>query len=53
MSCADEFLSQCFERGILNENDFPNVKAYRQRCMARPAWKEALNKGNGYDWKSE
>lgn len=31
---------------------YPKVKAWQDRCKARPAWKEGLNKGNGYDLTS-
>jgi len=36
---------------MARNNDFPTIKAYREIYMARPAWKEAPNKGDGYDWK--
>ncbi|KAI1840675.1 hypothetical protein JX265_006114 [Neoarthrinium moseri] len=28
---------------------YKNIDAWRQRCLSRPAWKRALEKGNGYD----
>ncbi|KAI0144419.1 glutathione S-transferase [Xylariaceae sp. FL1272] len=28
---------------------YPNVKAWHDRCVARPAWKRAMEKGNGYE----
>ena len=28
---------------------YPALKAWRERCQAREAWKRALDKGNGYD----
>ncbi|KAI8625997.1 glutathione S-transferase [Xylariaceae sp. FL1651] len=27
---------------------YPNVKAWHDRCVVRPAWKRAIEKGNGY-----
>lgn len=28
---------------------YPNLKRWKSRCEARPAWKRSLEKGNGYD----
>lgn len=35
--------------GYLPLDQYPNVKAWHARCTARPAWKRALEKGNGYN----
>jgi glutathione S-transferase len=35
--------------GYLDLDKYPNVKAWHARCTARPAWKRALEKGNGYN----
>ena len=42
----------CFDRGWLHDSDYPRLKAWRERCKSRPAWKEAMDKGNGYDLAS-
>lgn len=34
------------------EKDYPKLAAWRKRYTSRPAWKRALEKGNGYDWKN-
>ncbi|KAI1341083.1 glutathione S-transferase [Xylariaceae sp. FL0016] len=33
--------------GIADMAPYPNVKGWMERCEARPAWKRALEKGNG------
>lgn len=30
-------------------DEFPNIKAWRERVLAREAWKRGLEKGNGYN----
>jgi len=43
-------MSQCFDRGMLDEDEYSRVKAWRARVRGRDAWKSGLSKGNGYDW---
>lgn len=31
------------------EKEFPKLHAWQERCRNRPAWKRALNEGNGYN----
>ncbi|RGP61669.1 glutathione s-transferase [Fusarium longipes] len=39
---------------LIEMDKWPRVKAWYDRCEARPAWKRSLNKGIGYqlDWKA-
>ena len=43
------FLTQ---RKWMSLDPYPKVKAWSERCYARPAWKSGLEKGNGYDLSS-
>jgi len=38
-----------FQAGLYDTQRYKNVDAWRSRCIERPAWKSALEKGNGYD----
>ncbi|KAF8848534.1 glutathione S-transferase [Acephala macrosclerotiorum] len=40
------------QRGYVDLKDFPTLHAWRMRITERPAWKSALEKGNGYDLTS-
>ncbi|KAI1205110.1 uncharacterized protein F4807DRAFT_292273 [Annulohypoxylon truncatum] len=35
--------------GWIDMEKYPRLKAFHERCTARPAWKRALEKGNGYN----
>ena len=37
------------QRKLIRVDDYPEVKAWRQRCEERPAWRRSLERGNGYD----
>ena len=37
---------------VSNLDVYPKVKAWHERCQSRPAWKKALERGNGYDLTS-
>ncbi|KAI0019184.1 glutathione S-transferase [Xylariomycetidae sp. FL0641] len=45
------FVQMGHAAGTLDLAKYPHVNAWRERCEARPAWKRALNKGNGYSLK--
>lgn len=34
------------------KGEFPRIGAWRERILQRPAWKRAIEKGNGYDLSS-
>lgn len=41
------------QRGYVDlQKDFPKLHDWRMRIIARPAWRSALEKGNGYDLTS-
>ncbi|KAI0103957.1 glutathione S-transferase [Nemania sp. FL0031] len=43
------FLVQTADQSkVVDISRYPNVKAWHDRCVARPAWQRALEKGNGY-----
>ncbi|KAM0194680.1 hypothetical protein ACHAPI_006976 [Fusarium lateritium] len=41
-----------FHPKLADVEKWPRVKAWRERCEARPAWKRSIEKGDGYqlDW---
>jgi glutathione S-transferase len=41
-------LDMISQNGWIDVTRFPKVKAWHERCHARPAWKRGLEKGNGY-----
>jgi glutathione S-transferase len=42
------FVQTVYYTKVVDIAPYPNVKAWHDRCVARPAWKRALEKGNGY-----
>lgn len=42
-------IDMMFQRKWIDLTEFPKIKAWRERVLARPAWKRGLEKGNGYD----
>ncbi|KAI1418480.1 hypothetical protein F5Y13DRAFT_149241 [Hypoxylon sp. FL1857] len=42
------YLDWAFQWKWVDFAKYPNLKAFHDRCTARPAWKRALEKGNGY-----
>ncbi|KAI1122086.1 glutathione S-transferase [Nemania abortiva] len=42
------FIQTVHDSKVLDVTPYSNVKAWLDRCMARPAWKRAIEKGNGY-----
>lgn len=41
------FVQQVYDNKIVDIAPYTNVKAWLERCLARPAWKRAIEKGNG------
>lgn len=39
----------CTQRKYIDINKYPNLKRWHERVQARDAWKQGLNKGNGYN----
>jgi glutathione S-transferase len=37
------------QRHLASVNEYVRLKAWRERCRARPAWKRGLERGNGYN----
>ncbi|KAI1324754.1 glutathione S-transferase [Xylariaceae sp. FL0255] len=33
---------------VIDIKTYPNVKAWYERCLSRPAWRRGIEKGNGY-----
>ncbi|KAI3324092.1 glutathione S-transferase [Xylariaceae sp. AK1471] len=42
------FVQTVYYSKVADIAPYPNVKAWHDRCVARPAWKRAIEKGNGY-----
>ncbi|KAF2963091.1 hypothetical protein GQX73_g10480 [Xylaria multiplex] len=42
------FIQTVYYSKVVDITPYPNVKAWHDRCVARPAWKRAMEKGNGY-----
>ncbi|KAJ8121715.1 hypothetical protein ONZ43_g1904 [Nemania bipapillata] len=42
------FVQMVYHSEVVDIAPYPNVKAWHDRCVARPAWKRAMEKGNGY-----
>ncbi|KAI0836777.1 hypothetical protein F5Y06DRAFT_273343 [Hypoxylon sp. FL0890] len=42
------YLDWAHQWGWVDLGKYGNLKAFHDRCTARPAWKRALEKGNGY-----
>ncbi|KAI0537161.1 glutathione S-transferase [Xylaria digitata] len=42
------FVQTVYYSKVVDIAPYPNVKAWHDRCVARPAWKRAMEKGNGY-----
>ncbi|KAI1303974.1 glutathione S-transferase [Xylaria venustula] len=42
------FVQTVYYSKVVDIAPYPNVKAWHDRCVARPAWKRAMDKGNGY-----
>lgn len=42
------FVQTVHQSKVVDLTPYPNVKAWHDRCVARPAWKRAMEKGNGY-----
>ncbi|OTA54025.1 hypothetical protein K449DRAFT_469710 [Hypoxylon sp. EC38] len=42
------YLDWAYQWKWVDFEKYPNLKAFHDRCTARPAWKRALEKGNGY-----
>ena len=53
---SDVMLSWPFDmiaqRGWVSFDEYPKIHAWRERIQQRPAWRRALEKGNGYDLTS-
>ncbi|KAI1272004.1 glutathione S-transferase [Xylaria sp. FL0933] len=43
------FVQTVYYSKIVDIAPYINVKAWHDRCVARPAWKRAIEKGNGYE----
>ncbi|KAI0439425.1 glutathione S-transferase [Xylaria telfairii] len=43
------FVQTVYHSKVVDIAPYPNVKAWHDRCVARPAWKRAIEKGNGYE----
>ncbi|KAI2627342.1 hypothetical protein GGS26DRAFT_592369 [Hypomontagnella submonticulosa] len=43
------YVDWAFQCGWVDFEKYPRLKAFRERCTGRPAWKRALEKGNGYN----
>ncbi|GAP92697.1 putative glutathione S-transferase [Rosellinia necatrix] len=43
------FVQTVHQSGVVNLAPYPNVLAWHDRCVARPAWKRGMEKGNGYN----
>lgn len=50
--CLQWYIDMGSEMGTIDFTKCPNLKAWLERCKTRPAWKKALEKGNGYDMKT-
>ncbi|KAI1149338.1 glutathione S-transferase [Nemania diffusa] len=42
------FVQSVYQSKVVDIAPYPNVKAWHDRCVARPAWQRAMEKGNGY-----
>ncbi|KAI0812941.1 glutathione S-transferase [Xylaria sp. FL0064] len=42
------FVQTVYYSKVVDIAPYPNVKAWHDRCVARRAWKRAIEKGNGY-----
>ncbi len=42
------FVQTVYYSKVVDIAPYHNVKAWHDRCVARPAWKRAMEKGNGY-----
>ncbi|KAI0398955.1 glutathione S-transferase [Xylaria palmicola] len=42
------FVQWVYYSKVVDIAPYPNVKAWHDCCVARPAWKRAIEKGNGY-----
>lgn len=42
------FVQTVHQAKVVDLTPYPNVKAWHDRCVARPAWKRGMEKGNGY-----
>ncbi|KAI0973317.1 glutathione S-transferase [Xylaria arbuscula] len=42
------FVQTIYYSKVVDIAPYANVKAWHDRCVARPAWKRAMEKGNGY-----
>ncbi|KAI1175661.1 glutathione S-transferase [Nemania sp. FL0916] len=42
------FVQTVHQSKVVNISPYPNVKAWHDRCVDRPAWKRSIEKGNGY-----
>ncbi|KAK1750130.1 hypothetical protein QBC47DRAFT_394654 [Echria macrotheca] len=43
------FVGLAVQPGYVHLEKYKGLKAWMERCEARPAWKRALERGNGYD----
>ncbi|KAI1649200.1 uncharacterized protein F4817DRAFT_44018 [Daldinia loculata] len=43
------YVDWAFQSKWVDFEKYPRVKEWHARCTSRPAWKRALEKGNGYD----
>ncbi|KAI0853288.1 hypothetical protein F5Y00DRAFT_225920 [Daldinia vernicosa] len=43
------YVDWAFQSQWVDFEKYPRVKEWHARCASRPAWKRALEKGNGYD----
>lgn len=50
--CIQWYVDMGSQLGKMDMNKHQNLNAWLTRCKNRPAWKTALEKGNGYDMKT-
>lgn len=50
--CIQWYVDLGTQLGKIDMGKYSNLKAWLTRCKNRPAWKSALEKGNGYDMRN-